>query len=529
MGSSCSAWSQNGPFSETEIRQILNKKYAESFVQEFNELQKQKIANYMYAEFMSKPERKELLKNWNSNARARTQQNAIFIEADGKVLAEIDILDLLEQRYRINGKFFTNDWSASKSLQRDLLRNLPEKRTARNSLGMALLPQANAFVVPLIEACVEFCGVAADQAAVFVAEYAPEIEALAARSSVGFRKVVIGQSAKAYRFVADKTRYILEDIYTDPEIGAFFKANKPSSPASYVKGTARGAAYAFKKISGVLGVISAAAITGFAGNYGWNAFQEKLKEGQELGASLYDVSLCLAHRQYVIANCSYAKPKTPMPKDAPTVLGGDPIDWWCPTENVNEIESTLKMKDGTLSVHIFRTPRGGKDKGGLGSAFEYEIGKDNKIIPDTIRTYESENDEITTMKQPAFKTELTTDDVHVQRKHLADSTEEAKDVQRQILRRDEVLEKNRLNGNDKLILTAKQIQDFAPPKDLTTASAEVKHMAEEEKKAIDTKAVYLFMSAFCKLLDNTSKATTPAPAGITATATGPAPIAPPEK
>lgn len=490
-------------YDEEYWRKTYAEEYAKLFAEEFSNLQKSGDFKDIYQYFLPRDQRDKFFRKFEITS-VTAKGSVVTIVKDGKAL-EIDIVDMLEQRFKINGQPYTHDWLGRADVQLDVIRKAARtQKTAalHERIFDAVVPKADAAVPLLVAGAIQVCveggcqlaWMVGQRALLWAAANSSRVQVAAVAASPAVRTKIWNVLKKAYEGGARVTRYIYEDIATDPRmVNGYRAATKAlSTPGNYVVAPFK-AAHAFwefaKAGKGIAsGSIYVGAGTQVAGMYAQDIpFKTALE--------------CLANFQ-IVQNCRFAKPSVTVTDTSSGI--SKVLDSWCPTDLVNEIHS-YRSENGVNVVRIWRT---GLKAGHAGSStvqgvptegFRFELDSEGHVKPETARYFEfSKSGEVTLISKIKFNDKVPAQTLLTQRKHLPDLKKEENDLFNQVTERNARLKP--------LIERAKSRPLFADSQEglsnqttdpLKARGNDQALTSDEQSKALDMKNTFLLDSSAC--------------------------------
>ncbi|MGE4131736.1 MAG: hypothetical protein AB7F86_08855, partial [Bdellovibrionales bacterium] len=369
------ARAQNGPLKEDLVRKVLVEDYLRKFAEEANAMQDAGDLQDVYGYFMPKKERGGFFKKWKKQV-FRVEGSKLIVMRDSQIAMEIEMLDLFEQKYRINGVEYQHNWEGKASLQRDLIRHTLEKSKSKDARLINpvdwLLPKANAvvwFAPIVIQACVEGgCQMAfflAQRAAIYVATN-PAVQMAAAGAAVRFRTAIMAAGKVAVEKTGQFLNYVVMDLRTHPEIAKAIetamklKVPKPT-PSNLVMWTYKGVIRApIKAAAWILEQLKNPILIGGTG-FGIGTIlapqvNEQLEIAKKNNIPSSTAISCVLRLQKVL-ECAAAKPKVELGQGE-----SNPPEYWCPTNKANEFQIYTAEGEKRL-IRAIRVGTEGDQKG----------------------------------------------------------------------------------------------------------------------------------------------------------------------
>lgn len=467
-----SARAQNGPFTADQLRQHFAKQYARDFADEFNTFTANGDFKDIYQYFLPRHQRGRFFGKFKID-RVEADGPNLILKTAGQAPLKIQVVDLLGERFSINGQSYTHDWGGEPATQREVLRRMFKADQARAD-GFDLfdrildlgLPRAHAFapLVPIVvQACVEGgCALAwfvAQRGAVWALSNSARITAAGVSSSPVVRKALGEALVRAAGGAKKMGEYIWMDLRTDPELANLAKGAKAFavSPAAWIKAPFKAAGFlvaqVMKPVSG--------SITGVAAGVGMLTVNKMVEDGAKKNLD-WSTSLRCSLSLQPIDSCSYAKTKVTV-ADAPARLNGAAMqDFWCPTSTVNEFQITTIQEDGSKLTRIWRVASAGApdSKGEPIMGMRYEVDTNGKVRPNSARYYKFKKSKVESVSSLEFG-RVDPSAIATKRKHLPDAKAEEADLGEQITRRDVLLKDVVEMAQTQPILTGNDIKTYA--------------------------------------------------------------------
>ncbi len=521
-----SCFAHIGSIDPEELRKSLASQYVTEFVQEFNEFSAQDVKD-IYGFFMPEKERPVFFQGFKIKPHARGVGNILYLDMPSGTSVKVELIDLLEQRYKINGKIFAYDWTGDMTVQLRSIRGRFKKKTAGldrlNPIMDMFLPAADAqgweeMLIAgalLTQACVdgacEALALFAGRAAVFATAREAFIRALA--SSAGKEAMAVAKNSfiKSGKFTWQMITRVITFLEKDPEIAKAFESMKSLKDGETWGNIVRYAIKApFKTIgwfanqfkSNIVGPLLGT-LVGIPTAIGFaivNAAADDAVRDKKI-PKLTGVYCFLRHGEINEA-CEFVKPQIqPSPK---------PVDdlkvEWCNTDNVNEYQIYLDKGEGRKIAIVVRLDVSEKNKGHPLSATRYEI-KDSSVDPQSVRKYKWSGTDLSEISKMTATTPIWGQDIATKRRHFDGPDGEGKevaDMAEQVKRREGIL--NPKDSKDEVIYKGDIIKDLGSDSLKTHVDEKAEALIHEYQLAQEMLNMLQFGQGYCDLSNKTETA-----------------------
>lgn len=506
-----SAHAQNPPLNEAGVRRAFVEDFVKTFADEVTAMQANGDFRDIYGYFLPAEDRKAIFKGWKDQ-QITAKGTKLIITRHGQTALEIEMLDIFEQKYAVNGRAYDLRWQEKARSQKDaiqkILKQEPRKDASLPERAFDLVvPRAEAafFVVPIaIQACLEGgCAIAmfmAQRAAVYLATN-PAVQLAAAGATAAFRKTIVDALRAAGTKTAEVGRYIYLDLRTHPKIGNLMEALEKMlklpklTPSSVVYGTYKGliqppikaAAWFLRELKGpFIGVGVGAVVLGPIVNEQLElAKKHNIPAGTAIG--------CILRLQSVL-ECASAKPSVEI------LAGGQSDkaipDYWCPTEKANEFQIVTAENDKKV-VRVIRVGTDGDHKGKPVGGMRYVIGADGSVDLKTIRQYSMEGGEVSRIVIPQIHEFARPRTTFLPARN--DVAHMEKDMTAKIVERDRFL-KASTTGETVVMEGVKTIRDHSPDPLKAASDPQAKTRDEEVAWAREVSESFKRLAPACSLL-----------------------------
>ncbi|MGE0529515.1 MAG: hypothetical protein AB7P49_20875 [Bdellovibrionales bacterium] len=428
------------------------------------------------------------------------------------------MVDLFEQRYRINGQIYTHDWDGKADIQRDLIKGALGRAIRTGAIPVQrafdlLFPRAEAnplLAVPIaMQICVEGgCALAvilAQRAAVYVANN-PAVAATAATAVGAFRTTLMSSMSAATRTSYEVAKNVIMEVYTHPATTATVRTSVKAGKALL---TPPLKAIAWFSKEAYNSVIKPALLGSTLFTVGY--------VGREIVNNLdvpFDVmARCLANEK-TISECAEAKKK----KEAlvPTGKEVDVLKPRCPSAAINEFQ-VFEVQGDNRVVIAYRIGTEGENKGLPLSAIRYVIRANNQVDLSSIRSYKFEKTDVSRIARPEFFQSTSANDAFLP--DIKNIKDPASEIKAKIIERDKFISNSSVS--ETIILEGvKKIKEYT--KDPLTSDADPEKKRLDEEVALARKVEEAFQKNASECPKEEAK---PATAATTPPSGGPKPEA----
>jgi hypothetical protein len=170
------------------LKQNLTTEYVKEFADEYNSFSYQDVKD-TYQFLMPKAERSSFFKLYKHKPQVQYKKNVIYFVGEHGEAAKIEILDILEQKYKINGNAFAYDWNGSLLLQSKTIGSrLRDKQAAYEFFPILdlFIPQAQAqptLIYDILELAIQLCKLDCEELGIAVASFAQRSSIAVAENS----------------------------------------------------------------------------------------------------------------------------------------------------------------------------------------------------------------------------------------------------------------------------------------------------------------------------------------------------------
>lgn len=485
---------ETGKLEPEALREYLANQYVAEFVQEFNSFSIEQAQEF-YGYFVPLKKRDQFLKGFKVKPKARGENNRMFLDMPNGATLKIEVIDVLEERYRIDGKSFAYDWNTDVPLQLKTIQRRYRQDQARfdgqRSIMDLILPRANAVLPALAVACVEG---ACETIAAFVARTVLYLASKRGLISLAASQMTRENALAVLSRMGGANKAFWEVVKT-----AYLEyRTSPDAWAQALRWTReKAAAFLTKSFEHVFPNLVNTPISIATSLYMFERItktNQKIEDGKKKGIEGEIAAKCVQDGYKADDTCPYSKLKIPSVPDTIQV----PHDPWCPKNEVNEFQSYFDTDDGTIGV-IARVD----EQNHPISAVRYVI-KNGKVDVDSIRYYHMSDAEIDSVVQPGFKgkdlpaSELVTNEKRFQGQDGADKT--IQDMMAQVKRRDQFMKSQQDKSKDNVIFHGNILKDHTKDALKSAMDPKAKELDNEKLVAADIMDKIKFCAEYCTLL-----------------------------
>jgi|GEM_PF-5233106 len=372
---------------EKEFNHWLAKKFVQDRASEFNQLKDLKGAQVLYQLFLPHAMRSTFKLGWADRPTMKAEDTTLVIQFKNQPSVRMEVVDLLKQKYKINGHPFTRAWFGNQATDAELLTRLIQKDKGY-SLNDVLLPKSEAFVwmLPALYALIVGAEATADVAAgaAVIDGVATAVTAAGVRTAA--TEVATASAARVATTEAtigarEAAKMAVSELKNDPVLRAELREEllkgllketltAPSPAKTSLVGRFAVWVGALSATAGVTSTVSQTLSYANSkdANYVAAAFCEFSFENMSLDA-------CLAAQK--------SKPK----ETSDIALTLRTHYSWCYNEKANEIQGTANLKDGRTEVFITRYD----EKRNPVLALRFVLDKHGSVEGDSLRQFALKN------------------------------------------------------------------------------------------------------------------------------------------
>lgn len=422
-------------FTYEQMQTVLNDAYAQDVMSDMTELKTVQDIKDVYGFFLPKNQRPTFFKNLKKMPTIERQGNILSIQMPVGAPIQLEIVDLLKQEFRINGRLYVHDLKGDMLVQRDRMRyQFRHRKTAAADLFSPmnlLFPQAEAqgWEEAALAACIaggcEMVLGFAEREAIFLFARSAVIRGISAEVTKAAEKEAIMAIDKGFEVTA---QYIVRLSKEAPKVVEVAKAG--------TEAVAKVAHPAWKAATWLKATAGAVFLTGL-GAYTNSAIATVNKIGMLTALE------CIFHRHYPDSTCPdvTAKVNVSDKSDVSSPNGVDPS--FCAHNKVNETAVAVPQKDGSKLILLNRNAIDGVNIGLNISSVRYVVDPNNQVATNSIRTYDYDPSGLNVIRihRPDIKESSIDANLLLTKKSdkLTDENEIDKDMQKQITRRERIL------------------------------------------------------------------------------------------
>lgn len=368
---------------EKEFNHWLAKKFVQDRATEFNQLQKLEGAPILYQLFLPRAMRSTFKSSWADRPTMKAEDTTLVIEFKNHPSVRMEVVDLLKQKYKINGQPFTRAWFGNQTTDAELLTKLIQKNKGY-SLNELVLPKSEALVwmLPALYALIVGVEATADVAAgaAVIDGVATAVTVAGARTAA--TEVATAAAARAATTEAtigarEAAKVVVTELKNDPLLRAELRAELLKDVLTE---TIKAPTPAKSSLVGRF-AIWVGALSGTAGVT--STVSQTLSYANSKDANYIAAALCEFSTENMSLDACLAAQRGKVKETSDAALTLRTHYSWCYNEKANEIQGTANLKDGRTEVFVTRYD----EKRSPVLAMRFVIDKHGYVEGDSIRQY----------------------------------------------------------------------------------------------------------------------------------------------
>lgn len=391
------SFAKDKTYDDALLNKFIAMEYAKFFADEFSRMPYNQLKTEYATALLDKKDHYGFGMRFKSKPAMRAEGATLILSVDGQDLFRMEILDLLGQRYKINGKLYTHAWIGNAATQKELIKRTVPRVQALNPIWNLFVPEVQALFPVLGAAAAEGCAAGGCAALWFVAQRAAvwvvvqgssRVAAAAVAGSTAFRTRAAPAMANAARVTIERAKAIKDSALQHEKVQGYKEGIKSgvdstakvlSDPAYIIIGPVE----TLKWLAGSAGaLVKMSAMGAGAGGIGWyinNVWESRKVAGGVVEGVKCTVNGKTASECGVSSGMKLTKGITPK---------NDQFRW-CAHPLLNETQTLIKRPDGTTDGLTFRVGmKDGATTGEATRALTFRLRNDGKLIEDSLRFYD---------------------------------------------------------------------------------------------------------------------------------------------